>query len=147
MPQMTCPVCKNHCLLTVEEQAGAITVSGNKCARGDLYGREELKGDRKIVTYHAATTFEQVPTVEVKTTATVPKELVFKLIRLIKKQKIDRPMKRGEVLLHQPLGMELDVVIDTDELENQFFARLFQKAAGVQRAAPSGRHVTLIAYW
>ena len=119
MPQMTCPVCKNHCLLTVEEQAGTITVSGNKCARGDLYGREELKGDRKIVTYHAPTTFEQVPTVEVKTTATVPKELVFKLIRLIKKQKIDRPMKRGEVLLHQPLGMELDVVIDTDELENQ----------------------------
>ena len=109
MPQMTCPVCKNHCLLTVEEQAGTITVSGNKCARGDLYGREELKGDRKIVTYHAATTFEQVPTVAV----------VFKLIRLIKKQKIDRPMKRGEVLLHQPLGMELDVVIDTDELENQ----------------------------
>ncbi len=119
MPQMTCPVCKNHCLLTVVEQAGAITVSGNKCARGDLYGREELKGERKIVTYRAATTFEQVPTVEVKTTATVPKELVFKLIRLIKKQKIDRPMKRGEVLLHQPLGMELDVVIDTDELENQ----------------------------
>lgn len=103
----------------MEEQAGAITVSGNKCARGDLYGREELKGERKIVTYRAATTFEQVPTVEVKTTATVPKELVFKLIRLIKKQKIDRPMKRGEVLLHQPLGMELDVVIDTDELENQ----------------------------
>ena len=31
MPQMTCPVCKNHCLLTVEEQAGTITVSGNKC--------------------------------------------------------------------------------------------------------------------
>lgn len=119
MPQMTCPVCKNHCLLTVEEQAGTITVSGNKCARGDLYGREELNGERKIVTYRAATTFEQVPTVEVKTTATVPKELVFKLIRLIKKQKIDRPMKRGEVLLHQPLGMELDVVIDTDELKNQ----------------------------
>ena len=111
MPQMTCPVCKNHCLLTVEEQAGAITVSGNKCARGDLYGREELKGERKIVTYRAATTFEQVPTVEVKTT--------FKLIRLIKKQKIDRPMKRGEVLLHQPLGMALDVIVDSDELENQ----------------------------
>ena len=54
MPQMTCPVCKNHCLLTVEEQAGAITVSGNKCARGDLYGREELNGERKIVTYRAA---------------------------------------------------------------------------------------------
>ena len=119
MPQMTCPVCKNHCLLTVEEQAGAITVSGNKCARGGLYGREELNGERKIVTYRAATTFVGIPSVPVKTTATVPKELVFKLIRLIKKQKIDRPMKRGEVLLHQPLGMALDVVIDTDELENQ----------------------------
>ena len=61
MPQMTCPVCKNHCLLTVEEQAGAITVSGNKCARGDLYGREELKGERKIVTYHAPTAFADIP--------------------------------------------------------------------------------------
>ena len=119
MPQMTCPVCKNHCQLTVEETAGVVTVTGNKCARGDLYGREELKGERKIVTYHAPTAFADIPSVPVRTTAAVPKELVFKLIRLIKKQKIDRPMKRGEVLLHQPLGMALDVVLDTDELENK----------------------------
>ena len=77
-------------------------------------------GERKIVTYRAPTAFAgKSPTVPVRTTAAVPKELVFKLIRLIKKQKIDRPMKRGEVLLHQPLGMALDVVLDTDELENQ----------------------------
>ena len=119
MPQMICPVCKNHCQLTVEETAGVVTVTGNKCARGDLYGREELKGDRKIVTYRAPTIFEGIPSETDKNTATVPAEQAFKLIRLIKKQKIDRPMKRGEVLLHQPLGMELDVVIDTDELENQ----------------------------
>ena len=114
MPQMICPVCKNHCQLTVEETAGVVTVTGNKCARGDLYGREELKGDRKIVTYHAPTIFEGIPSVPVKTTSTVPAELVFKLIRLIKKQKIDRPMKRGEVLLHCPLDIPTDVVIDSD---------------------------------
>ena len=118
MVQMICPVCKNNCHLEVEEIDGVITVSGNKCARGDLHAREELKGERKVVTYHASTVFEAVPSVDVKTTGTVPKELVFRLIRLIKKQKIDRPMKRGEVLLHQPLDLPVDVVIDSDELEN-----------------------------
>ena len=70
------------------------------------------------MTYHASTVFEAVPSVDVKTTGTVPKELVFRLIRLIKKQKIDHSMKRGEVLLHQPLDLPVDVVIDSDELEN-----------------------------
>ena len=50
MVQMICPVCKNNCHLEVEEIDGVITVSGNKCARGDLHAREELKGERKIVT-------------------------------------------------------------------------------------------------
>lgn len=117
MVQMTCPVCKNHCPLNVEEIDGVITVVGNKCARGELFGKEELRGERKVVTYHASTVFESAPSVDVKTTDTVPKELVFRLIRLIKKQKIDHPMKRGEVLLHHPLNLEVDVIIDSDELE------------------------------
>ena len=107
MVQMTCPVCKNRCLLTVEQNGSDILVQGNKCARGELHAREELEGKGKIVTYHASTCFEQVPSV-----------LVFRLIRLIKKEKITRPMARGEVLLHHPLGLETDVVIDSDALEH-----------------------------
>ena len=81
MVQMTCPVCKNRCLLTVEQNGSDILVQGNKCARGELHAREELEGKGKIVTYHASTCFEQVPSVEVKTTSIVPTELVFRLIR------------------------------------------------------------------
>ena len=80
---------------------------------GELHAREELEGKGKIVTYHASTCFEQVPSVEVKTTSIVPTELVFRLIRLIKKEKITRPMARGEVLLHHPLGLETDVGAST----------------------------------
>jgi CxxC motif-containing protein len=118
MVQMICPVCKNRCELTVDCQGDTITVHGNKCARGDLHAREELNGERKVVTYHAATVLDAVPSIDVKTTGTIPKELTFRLIRLIKKQRIDRPMKRGEVLLHHPLELPVDVVIDSDELEH-----------------------------
>lgn len=52
MVQMTCPVCKNRCLLTVEQNGSDILVQGNKCARGELHAREELEGKGKIVTYH-----------------------------------------------------------------------------------------------
>ena len=55
--------------------------------------------------------------VPVKTTGTVPKELVFRLIRLIKKQTIDHPMQRGEVLLHHPLDLPVDVVLDADVVQ------------------------------
>ena len=88
MVQMTCPVCKNRCLLTVEQNGSDIFVQGNKCARGELHAREELEGKGKIVTYHASTCFEQVPSVEVKTTSIVPTELVFRLIRLIKRRRL-----------------------------------------------------------
>ena len=116
MIQMTCAVCKNRCALTVEENDGIITVTGNKCARGELFGKEEFRGETMLF-YRALHCFESVLLVHVKTTGTVPKELVFRLIRLIKKQTIDRPMKRGEVLLHCPLGLDVDVVLDSDELE------------------------------
>lgn len=117
MVEITCPVCKNHCLLTIEQDGEQITVSGNKCARGELHAKEELRGERKVVTYHAATTFASMPSVPVKTTGTVPKELVFRLIRLIKKQTIDHPMQRGEVLLHHPLDLPVDVVLDADVVQ------------------------------
>ena len=117
MVEITCPVCKNHCLLTVEQDGEQITVSGNKCARGELHAKEELRGERKVVTYHAATTFASMPSVPVKTTGTVPKELVFRLIRLIKKQVIDHPMQRGEVLPHHPPDVPVDVVLDPDVVQ------------------------------
>ena len=44
MVQMTCPGCKNRCLLTVEQNGSDILVQGNKCARGELHAREELEG-------------------------------------------------------------------------------------------------------
>ena len=54
MVQMTCPVCKNRCLLTVEQNGSDILVQGNKCARGELHAREELEGKGKIVTSAAS---------------------------------------------------------------------------------------------
>ena len=79
--------------------------------------REELEGKGKIVTYHASTCFEQVPSVEVKPPPSSHRA-GFSPDSPDQKEKITRPMARGEVLLHHPLGLETDVVIDSDALEH-----------------------------
>ena len=118
MLNLKCPICKNHCDLIVDEDTRK--VSGNKCARGVAFGEGELDSQNanSVLTYKAKTSFAQVPTVDVKTSDTVPKEMFFHLIRLIRREKITQPLKRGEVLLHHPLELPVDIIIDSDELEN-----------------------------
>lgn len=116
MLYLNCQVCKNRCPLTVCETDG--TVTGNKCARGVLFGQGQLNDQNKVLTYRAKTTFPGIPTVDVKTSCPIPKEVFFHLMRIIRDQKISSPMKRGDVLMHHPMDLDTDIIIDSDALEN-----------------------------
>ena len=82
--ELVCIACPMACRLVVSHPAGGeIAVSGNRCARGEAYGREEMLAPRRIVTAVVPTESPDFPCAPVRSEGTVPREAIPELLRLI----------------------------------------------------------------
>ena len=122
MRNLTCIVCPIGCSLDVEEDPVAsenLSVTGNRCPRGEVYAREEIRAPKRVVTAtcslegevgSANTNSNSVRRVPVKTSAPCPREKIPALLRDIYKIKVSLPIKAGDVVLAGWNGGEIDVV-------------------------------------
>ncbi|HEY9595296.1 MAG TPA: DUF1667 domain-containing protein [Spirochaetia bacterium] len=95
-----CIACPMACRLHVEVAAdGGITVSGNRCPRGDAYGREEILAPRRIVTAVVPTGSPDFPCAPVRTDVPVPRESIPRLLSILYGKVTPLPVKQGDVLL------------------------------------------------
>jgi CxxC motif-containing protein len=94
-----CIVCPNGCHLTVEQSPDGITVNGNKCVRGEQYGKDELTDPRRVVTAVARTTDPAHPCVPVKSDRGVPKARINDVLAAIYSLQVELPVKRGAVCI------------------------------------------------
>ena len=98
--EMVCIACPIGCRLTVTEIApGEVTVTGNKCKRGDQYGREEYLAPKRTVTATAAIESRTIARIPVKTDASIAAELIDELLRSVYALSLRAPVKRGAVLI------------------------------------------------
>lgn len=117
--ELTCITCPMGCRLKVERLAeGGIAVSGNRCPRGAAYAREELLAPKRTVTATVkvrgplgsgggAVGVRRIPC---RTRAPFPKERVGELLAAIYALEAPLPVKRGDVLIADALGLGIDVV-------------------------------------
>jgi CxxC motif-containing protein len=113
--ELTCITCPMGCRLVVERGAdGELAVSGNRCPRGAAYAREELLAPKRTVT---ATVRAWAPgraagarRVPCRTSVPFPKERVGELLEAIYGLEASLPVKRGQVLIPDALGLGIDVV-------------------------------------
>lgn len=103
-----CIMCPMGCPLTIEDKDGKVTVSGNTCKRGELYGVQEYTSPKRVVTSLVRTDDERV--VSVKTAAPVDKADIFEVLRLLKDVRITPPVHIGDVVVKSVLGSGVDVV-------------------------------------
>ena len=122
--ELTCITCPMGCHLTIERPdsgaEGEMTVTGNRCPRGDVYAREELLAPKRTVTatcrIHrggasaSAEAFGGPRRVPCRTRAPFPKERVNELLAAIYELEVSLPVERGAVLLKDALGQGIDVV-------------------------------------
>ncbi len=103
MKELICIVCPKGCHLRVDE-ADNYRVEGNGCARGEVYGREELTNPTRTITstvrIHGAT-YERCP---VKTNAPIPKALIADAMRLLNEVDLQAPVRVGEVVIADVCG-------------------------------------------
>lgn len=98
--ELVCIACPMACRLSVTVAAdGAIAVSGNRCPRGDAYGREEVLAPRRIVTAVVPTGSPDFPCAPVRTDVAVPRESIPRLLEILYAKVVSLPVKQGQVVI------------------------------------------------
>jgi len=120
MRNLTCIVCPIGCSLETEEDAASqdgLSVTGNRCPRGAVYAREEIRAPKRVVTatcrikeeagLNDAGAIKRVP---VKSATPCPREKIPALLDDIYKTTVSLPVKTGDVVIAHWNGGEIDIV-------------------------------------
>ncbi|GHV95940.1 molybdopterin oxidoreductase [Spirochaetia bacterium] len=112
MREILCIVCPNGCRMSVDEAApkGELLVSGNLCKRGKDFAEKEIKNPVRTVTSTVRTIFPSAPVLPVRTSAEIPKEKIFDLMRFLGGICLDKPLETGEIVAHNVLGLDCDII-------------------------------------
>ena len=109
MKQPVCIVCPRGCRLTVDEEHG-YAVTGNSCPRGAEYGKTELLHPTRVLTSTVRVDGGLHRRLPVKTTAPIPKELLFQAMEALNGVTLTAPVTVGQVVIANLLGTGVDVV-------------------------------------
>ncbi|HVO38740.1 MAG TPA: DUF1667 domain-containing protein [Spirochaetia bacterium] len=97
--ELTCISCPIGCAMAAEFSAdGAISVSGNQCARGEQYAHDELVDPRRVVTATCRTSSERHPRLPVRTREPCPRELIPAVLSRIYELVVPVPVHLGDLL-------------------------------------------------
>ena len=107
---LTCIVCPRGCSLSVTfDETGTIeNISGHACKRGRDYAENECTHPLRTVT--TTIRVEDGSVLSVKTSAPVPKEKIFEVMREINKKRAPNGTKIGDVVISNVLGLSVDVI-------------------------------------
>ena len=98
--ELVCIACPIGCRMTVAMDAtGAITVTGNRCVRGDAYGREEILSPKRVLTAVVQTDSAQFPCVPVRTDRSIRREKMGQLLAELYRRRVSLPVREGQVLI------------------------------------------------
>ena len=113
--ELTCIVCPRGCALKAElDESGAVVgVSGNICPRGKTYAIDECTNPMRVVTSTVRCADGGV--VSCKTSKSVPKSLVFEVMKEINTVKAPASVKIGDVIIADVLGTGADIVATSNK--------------------------------
>ena len=115
---LTCIRCPRGCQLEVAVEDGAVvSVAGNACKRGEVYGKAEVTAPVRVVTSTVRVLQDgRVPSRDravrcpVKTSDAIPKGLIFDAVKAIEAASIKPPVRIGDVIIPHICGTQADLV-------------------------------------
>jgi len=105
---LTCIVCPRGCLLHIDDNEN---VTGNFCPRGAIYAKNELTNPTRNIASIMRVKNREDTVVSVKTSAPIPKGLIFKVMEEINKTPVNAPCKIGEIAIKNVLNLNVDILI------------------------------------
>lgn len=99
------------CPLVVTMDGGeVVSVTGNTCKRGEIYGRKEVTNPTRIVTSTVRVSGGSIDMVSVKTKEDIPKGKIFDCVKALKNVEVEAPVHIGDVIMKDVAGTGVDVV-------------------------------------
>lgn len=114
--EIICISCPLGCHLTAAYEAKGnlsdkdIAISGNKCKRGVIYGTEEILSPKRVVTATCSVNSRLMSRIPVKTTGSVPKEMIDSLINELYRLRLTPPVTLGDKIITNFRETGVDVV-------------------------------------
>jgi len=109
--EFICIECPNGCHLSVDVENGkAVNVKGFQCPKGEKYAVAEIENPTRILTSAVLAEGLSIKMVPVKTSGAISKSLIIQAIEEIKRIKITRVVKVGDVIVKDFLKTGVDLV-------------------------------------
>ena len=105
--KLTCIICPRGCQLTVTGEADSLTVTGQACPRGQVYGINEVSNPVRTITSIVRVENREDCMVSVKTEQPVPKDKIFEVMALIRGTTVTAPVKIGDVIIDGVCGTQV----------------------------------------
>ena len=107
MKEFICIVCPRGCHLKVDDD---MNVTGNTCPRGKVYAINEITNPTRMITSTVAIESKELNRVPVMTSNPIPKGKIFDVMSEINKVRIKAPVKIGDVIIKNVLGLDSDII-------------------------------------
>ena len=109
--KITCIVCPIGCKILVKSDGKSFELlEGNKCKKGIDYARNEALYPHRMLTSSILVNNGNWPLVSVKSSKPIPKNMVMEVLEVIKKKKVNAPIKTGEILIENVIGSGIDII-------------------------------------
>ncbi|MDR2137405.1 MAG: DUF1667 domain-containing protein [Synergistaceae bacterium] len=117
--EFVCVMCPNGCLIeaeyTVERPAKLLSFTGNRCAKGKDWVRQEIENPMRTIATSLAVWGGDFGSVSVRTTRPIPREKIFDVMKEIRALgMLEAPLDIGEVVLRNPAGTQTEIVVTRD---------------------------------
>ena len=108
--EMICIGCPLGCNLTVKIDGTDIMVSGNNCANGERYAKNEVTNPVRIVTSTINVQNGKETRVSCKTENAIPKDKIFDCMNEIKKAHVNAQIQIGDILIKNVAETGINVI-------------------------------------
>ena len=98
MKQLVCIGCPRGCRLTIDENNGEYTVTGNTCPRGKEFAISEMTAPKRTICSTVKTVFSDVPVLPVRVSDDIPKKKIFDVMREINAVTLKERIGRGDAV-------------------------------------------------
>jgi len=111
--KVVCVLCPLGCKIRIEldEEGNILSISGNKCPRGEGYAKDEIKDPKRVVTTSVKVLDGELPLASVKTDGPIPKKYIFELMKILKSVEMNAPVNVGDVVVRNIFETNVNVVI------------------------------------
>lgn len=103
MTELICIVCPKGCHLKVDEE-NDYKVTGNTCAKGEDYGKIELKNPTRVITSTVRCEGGMYPRCSVKTDAAIPKGMINDAMKTLDSITLKAPVELGQIVVKDVCG-------------------------------------------